>query len=430
MTATMFTEFGTPYQRLIHQEMRNPFSSWVNGPSDSTLIRMDSAFNTPFRLTFHGDGLFFNGTTFGGTVDRIEVVRVDFVPGQPLTTTKLADITALPNFNIAALVADAALIQLGEPDYTQNDILSYYGSITPGKFSGSAKKDFVDAAPGLTEIFTGKGNDVVLVGPGSHDIKMGAGKKDAVDFRNAGQGMDLDISTGFAILGADVVAVAGAKVFFGTAFDDAITGSAAIDKVFGRAGDDVIEGLGADDILHGDAGDDIIRGGKGHDVLFGDADDDILVGHGGIDNLVGGSGNDRLIGGGDTDRLLGGGQRDTLNGGKGSDDLQGGKGRDFLFGDGGRDILFGNGGNDVMTGGGAADTFMILLGDGQSGNDRITDYGIGNDKIRLEGQTEANVTVTALTGPGNQYRVAHETGGIDVTMATAALTLTIDDILF
>lgn len=430
MTATMFTEFGTPYQRLIHDEMRNPLSAWVNGPSPSTLIRMDSAFNTPFRLTFHGDGLFFNGTTFGGTVNRIEVVRVDFTPGQPLTTTKLADITSLPDFNIAALVADAALIQLGEPDYTQNDILSYYGSITPGKFSGSAKKDFVDAAPGMTDIFTGKGNDVVLVGPGSHDIKMGAGQKDAVDFRNAAQGMDLDIGTGIANLGADIVTIAGARVFFGTVFDDTITGSAGIDKVFGRAGNDVIEGLGEDDILHGDAGDDIIRGGIGVDTLFGEADDDTLVGHGGADNLFGGSGKDRLIGGKGIDKLVGGGQNDTLNGGKNADELNGGKGRDFLFGDGGDDSLAGNAGNDVMTGGAGADNFTIQFNDVVSGNDEVTDYGVGDDRIHLQGQTKANVTVTALAGPDNIFRVAHEKGVIDVTMATASLTLTIDDILF
>ena len=94
--------------------------------------------------------------------------------------------------------------------------------------------------------------------------------------------------------------------------------------------------------------------------------------------VLGGNGNaNNIIGTDDDDYIYGGAGKDTLNGGKGNDSIEGGNGNDKLYGGTGKDTLWGGKGDDQLTGGGANDTF-IYNGDG---NDRITDYMWGYDKI-------------------------------------------------
>ncbi|MEP2655061.1 MAG: hypothetical protein ABJH07_04760 [Sedimentitalea sp.] len=78
------------------------------------------------------------------------------------------------------------------------------------------------------------------------------------------------------------------------------------------------------------------------------------------DIISGDSGSNRLDGRGGSDRLFGRGHDDVLRGGGGSDRLAGG------------------GGDDFLTGGGGHDTFVFGLGD-----DVITDFGNGNDRLKL-----------------------------------------------
>lgn len=112
-------------------------------------------------------------------------------------------------------------------------------------------------------------------------------------------------------------------------------------------GDDVLRGTAERDLMIGFSGDDILRGRRGDDDLFGDEGDDALHGGGGADALFGGDGDDMLRGGGGADKLEGGD------------------------------------GDDVLTGGGGADHFVFKAG--ESGDDIVTDFQIGEDKIVLEG---------------------------------------------
>ncbi|MBB2777637.1 UNVERIFIED_ORG: VCBS repeat-containing protein [Comamonas terrigena] len=99
---------------------------------------------------------------------------------------------------------------------------------------------------------------------------------------------------------------------------------------------------------------------------------------GGNDKLYGGEGNDILYGQGGNDELYGGNGDDKLYGGTGNDKLDGGAGNDWLLG--GR-------GDDILTGGAGDDTFVWKLGDAGTAAapalDRVTDFGIGNDKLDL-----------------------------------------------
>ena len=107
--------------------------------------------------------------------------------------------------------------------------------------------------------------------------------------------------------------------------------------------------------------------------LAGSAFDDILAGDLRDNRLDGGAGNDILYGGP-------GGGADRLRGGPGADRLYGGVGADTLEGGPGADRLHGGTGDDVLYGGSGADIFVFAPGDG---NDYISDFHFGNDRIDL-----------------------------------------------
>ena len=217
----------------------------------------------------------------------------------------------------------------------------------------------------------------------------------------------------------------------------------------GTAGDDLLDGGAGNDTLSGAAGDDTLHGGTGSDVLSGDAGNDALFGGMGNDRLAGGAGADRLFGGdgqdmadyaassaavrinlmpaangqqgasgGDAtgdqlfemeqvagsrfaDRLTGNNAANLLVGNDGNDTLNGNGGNDTLLGGNGRDVLVGGRGADLLTGGDGADTFVFRRGDGI---DRITDFSVGEDIIRLHGLATGFDQLN-LTADGDGIRV-------------------------
>lgn len=117
-----------------------------------------------------------------------------------------------------------------------------------------------------------------------------------------------------------------------------------------------------------------------------------------------------IIGTDDDDYIYGGKGRDTLNGGKGNDSLEGGAGNDKLYGGTGKDTLWGGAGDDQLTGGGAADTFIYNA----DGNDRITDYVWGTDKIVC---LEGTITNAAAVGSDVVFTMSN---GNTLTLANAS----------
>ena len=108
-------------------------------------------------------------------------------------------------------------------------------------------------------------------------------------------------------------------------------------------------------------------------------------------------GNDRLNGGKDNDRLFGEAGNDILLGGKGADTFNGGEG------------------NNKYIGGDGADRFCISRG---IGKDVITDYGTGNDQIKLlGGLKERNLTINQA---GNDVRIKYEDDLLAIVKETIA----------
>ncbi|MEO1523396.1 MAG: CAP domain-containing protein [Cyanobacteria bacterium J06633_2] len=105
-----------------------------------------------------------------------------------------------------------------------------------------------------------------------------------------------------------------------------------------------------------------IRGTQRADMLAGNGANNVIRGLGGNDKLLGRAGNDQLMGGNGRDRLSGGTGNDVLKGGKGRDVIRGGSGNNRVTGNAGRDI------------------FVLVQGTGQT---RVTDFQVGDDRIRL-----------------------------------------------
>ncbi len=90
-------------------------------------------------------------------------------------------------------------------------------------------------------------------------------------------------------------------------------------------------------------------------------------------------------GGKGDNNLPGSAKDDWLVGGKGNDRLKGGGGDDTLFGGRGHDRLNGHAGDDVMKGGKGADIFAFSADLAVAGIDKIKDFAVGIDTIRLKG---------------------------------------------
>ena len=119
---------------------------------------------------------------------------------------------------------------------------------------------------------------------------------------------------------------------------------------------------------------------------------------------------------------------DTISGNTGKDTIYGGNGNDILFGDAGDDKLYGENGNDTISGGYGKNTLTggkgkdIFIHNG--GNDFITDYKAGEDKIQFDESdivsssisgsnvilTTANGSVTVKGGKGNKITVIDKDG--------------------
>jgi Ca2+-binding RTX toxin-like protein len=212
-------------------------------------------------------------------------------------------------------------------------------------------------------------------------------------------------------------------------------------KLFGDDGNDLLYGNGVTDVVEGGNGNDYITDADNYpdlyntviydaDTLRGGGGDDTVIATGGNDSLEGNDGNDYLQSQQGNNRLDGGTGADTMFGGLGHDiyvvDSAGdvvteraGEGTDrvlasisytlgdnvenlglftsasingtgnalanLIIGNAGANILDGRDGTDTLTGGTGTDTFAFGTALAPGNIDRITDFSVVDDTIRLDG---------------------------------------------
>ena len=308
---------------------------------------------------------------------------------------------------------------------TRDDVLTYLADqLAAGddKLIGGAGNDWLEGGAGDDELLGGDDDDL-LIGDSSPIFIFGLLP---VAFLG---GDDSDEAVDHVLLMLIINELtAGDDRLDGGAGDDLLQGGGGNDTLIGGTGIDLLDGGAGNDELNAGAGADYLRGGDGSDHLVGGADDDRLEGGAGNDILVGGEGNDYLIGD-DFSSLLflgaregdpdGNGNGDDHvdvvderidTGGEGVDEHSDGNGNDHvdyvvgglspgylvsdpllpsilviagddeLSGGPGDDWIDGGGGNDRLSGGQGADVFIFAP---WSGDDLITDFRVGEDKIDL-----------------------------------------------
>ncbi|MBW4652836.1 MAG: DUF4347 domain-containing protein [Kaiparowitsia implicata GSE-PSE-MK54-09C] len=112
---------------------------------------------------------------------------------------------------------------------------------------------------------------------------------------------------------------------------------------------------------------------------------------------------DTLQGTPSNDLIQGLASPDVLRGGGGDDILLGNNGNDVLIGGPGHDLLIGGKGFDTVQGGGGRDTFALTTG---FGHDRIVDFAVGTDRIRLPMGVRVSDLSMTRAGSTTELRIA------------------------
>lgn len=159
--------------------------------------------------------------------------------------------------------------------------------------------------------------------------------------------------------------------------------------------------------------------------MLGTVHPDTLNGTADEDRIKENNGNDILNGGEDADDLFGENGDDILNGGNSIDNLFGGNGNDILDGGNGDDWLGGEQGDDTLTGGLGNDVFLFAK---SGGNDIITDFANGSDKIQIAAGTgKTSFDQLTITGGTDSHGVVYSTvnlgNGGQVTLTGVPVTV-------
>jgi Ca2+-binding RTX toxin-like protein len=296
--------------------------------------------------------------------------------------------------------------------------LAYYGGSGNGTVTGALGNDRLHGGQGLDVLFGGpgddylaglEGDDILEGGPGNDSINGGSGNFDTASYASAPAGVriDLRITAPQNTLGAGIDTITGIENLIGSAFADRLIGDGGNNRIVAGAGNDVV--IAGDGIDH-------VEGGDGNDALFGEAGNDTLLGGPGADWLDGGAGNDTLDGGPGTDTatyasakagvtvtLARETPQNTI--GAGTDTLIsieyliGSAFADRLTGNASANRIEGGRGDDQITGGGGADLFHFRP---NHGNDLVTDFQDGLDRLRIEGFGTAYPTVASVLAAARQ----------------------------
>lgn len=205
----------------------------------------------------------------------------------------------------ASAQTSAVSINLDTLDPGTDDLENLLGGSGSDTLTGNDVQNQIEGNDGNDNIYGAGANDNLIGGLGNDNFDGGAGA-DTVSFQtNTTDGVNVDLSLGFATspesgddgFGGAPAAITGpVEIIHGSPFDDTITGGGGLVTInflfTGGGGDDVLTGSGSNDTLKGGGGDDIVRAVEGDDTLAGAGGDDLLVGGPGFDIGKGGKGDD------------------------------------------------------------------------------------------------------------------------------------------
>jgi serralysin len=299
--------------------------------------------------------------------------------------------------------------------------------------AGTAGDDRLPGLGGNDTIDGGAGDDAMSGGTGNDTYTVESSGDTITEL--AGQGYDtVNTTLTSYTLGANVERVnfTGVGNFLGT-------GNGLANRFQSGAGNDrFVDVLGGADIFSGGAGTDVVdfrasasgatinlATGVHAGAAAGDS-------YSGIERFWGSNtAADTMTGDAAKNSFYGFGGNDTLTGGGHSDRLEGGAGDDTLAGGLDKDILNGGASNDTLTGGAAADSFEYATA--SFGEDTVTDFVDGVDKLKVFTGVADDVSDFFIAGNGTTV-VTLELMAAPTNIITlnglAAITITNADFVF
>lgn len=259
---------------------------------------------------------------------------------------------------------------------------------------GRVGNDVLSGGAGNDQLHGDAGNDLLVGGAGADRLYGGTGI-DTASHHAASVGVTVSLANPATNTGE-------AKGDIYSSIEN-LSGSAYGDRLFGNAGANALDGSGGNDLLTGGAGADRLVGGAGRDTAsYATSASGVTVS---LTTRVGTTGDamgDTLDG---IENLIGSGYADRLTGDAGANVLRGYGGADQLSGGSGNDFLFGGVGNDTLAGGAGADVFVFDTVPNTAGNtDRITDFDVASDTIRLENAVFPALKTTGFLPAAQFYK--------------------------
>lgn len=256
------------------------------------------------------------------------------------------------------------------------------------------------------ENITGSAYDDLMIGDLRRNAFDGGNGADTVSYQNVKEGAG-GVVADLSIIGAQNTRAAGYDTFVrignttrssienltGSVNDDKLSGDEYNNALNGSAGNDSLFGGNGADSLTGGTGDDLINGGNGSDTAIFVGTDKITVDLNLTDAQDTGQGLDKLVA---IENVVSGDGDDLLTGNTQNNALSGGFGNDTLIGGAGSDVLTGGAGADRLTGGSGTDAFVFNTEFGIDNVDRITDFNVADDTIRLADAIFSGIGTGAL----------------------------------
>jgi Ca2+-binding RTX toxin-like protein len=334
--------------------------------------------------------------------------------------------------------------QIEKLTLTGSSAINATGNALANTLTGNAGANVLDGGAGVDVMTGGAGNDTYVVDDVRDRVTESSG---------AANGVDLVQSSASYVLGLNVenLTLTGTAAInaTGNALDNVLTGNAGANTLDGDSGADTMAGGAGDDVyVVRDAGDVVTEGanagvdtvkswlsysltgnvdnltllgsatdGTGNslaNVLTGNSRANVLNGNAGADTMAGGSGSDVYT----VDNV---GDVVTETGVSGTDIVQSsvsftlgayvenltltGSGglsgtgntlRNVIVGNAGANDLDGGLGSDALTGGAGADNFVFSTTLGSANVDKITDFTVADDTIKLDDAVFVGLTAGVL----------------------------------
>jgi hypothetical protein len=267
--------------------------------SSSAAMTIDSVLGS---ATGQGTDTWTGVTMFiGSDFDDILIVGAGATPGGGATAFSGGAGVDTVDASAAAAGAGINLETLDDPILgatLADDLENAIGSAFNDSLTGNDLRNVLNAGDGDDTLFGAAGNDTLFGGLGNDTFSGGTGA-DRVSFVNSPNGVNVDLSLGFATgEGDDSFAPLDVEIIVGSPFRDTITGGpfaggGTVNFLFvGKGGNDVLTGFNGNDTLRAGPGNDILRGVGGDDTLRGAKGNDRLFGGSGVDVGRGGPGKD------------------------------------------------------------------------------------------------------------------------------------------